>query len=165
MWLKGIRPAIIAAAVLGLVAGVVRVEVAGQGTGAKRSDSVVKATATADKPGADGKQVVTINLKIDDGWHIYANPQQIESVYPTKVTVEGKKAEDVQIEYPKGRLVKDPDGNYSVYEGDVAIKTTVTRVKDDSPLKLKVKLQACTEPQGTTKGKCLLPATVELMVP
>src|SRR5712692_9215798 len=140
MWLKGIRPAIIAAAVLVLVAGVGRVEVAGQGTGAKRSDSVVKATATADKPGADGKQVITITLNIDDGWHIYANPAQHENVYPTKVAVGGKKAEEVQVDYPKGKLVKDDGDQYMAYQGEVAVKTTVSRTKDDSPLKVKVKI-------------------------
>ena len=31
---------------------------------AKKSDSVVKATATADKPDAQGKQTVTITLEI-----------------------------------------------------------------------------------------------------
>jgi DsbC/DsbD-like thiol-disulfide interchange protein len=159
MWLKGIRPAIITAAVLGLAAGVGRVEVAGQGTGARRSDSVVKATATADKPGADGKQVITISIKIDDGWHIYANPAQNEAAYPTKVTVEGKKAEDVQIDYPKGRQLTQMGETYYAYEGEAAIKATVNRGKDDAPLKLKVKLQACDE------KKCLLPATVELTVP
>ena len=37
-------------------------------TGAKKSDSVVKVAASADKPDADGKQSVTITLVIDKGW-------------------------------------------------------------------------------------------------
>ena len=40
----------------------------------KGSDSVVKATATASKPDADGKQTVTITLTIDPKYHLYANP-------------------------------------------------------------------------------------------
>ena len=164
MRLRGIRHAIITAAVLGLVAGVVRVEVAGQGTGAKRSDSVVKATAAADKPGPDGKQVVNIALKIDEGWHIYANPVGNDVATPTKVTVEGKKAEEVQIDYPKGKLIKDADEQYQAYQGDVTIKVTVNRGKEDAPLKVKVRLQACTDPSPGKTGRCLLPATVELTV-
>ena len=39
-----------------------------------KSDSVVKATAAAAKPDADGKQTVTLTLAIDKGWHLYANP-------------------------------------------------------------------------------------------
>ena len=40
-----------------------------------------------------------------------------------------------------------------------AIKVTVPRTAGDSPLKLKVKFQACNE------ETCLMPATVELTVP
>src|SRR5262249_53577111 len=41
---------------------------------AQKSDSKVKATATADKVSADGKQKVTITLEIEKNWYIYANP-------------------------------------------------------------------------------------------
>ena len=160
MRLNGIHLALSTAVAVGLVAGAVHVGPAAQGAAVKRSDAVVKASASADKPGADGKQVVTVTLKIEDGWHIYANPVGNEDLTSsqTKVTVEGKKAEDVQIDYPTGKLTNIMGDKLSIYEGEVAIKATLNRAKDDAPLKLKVKFQACNE------KSCLQPATVELTV-
>ena len=133
----------------------------GQATG---SDSVVKAKATADKPGGDGKQVVTITLEVDPRYHLYANPvgnADLES-NQTVVTFTGKaKPETVKVSYPAGELVKDKVvGDYKIYKGKVTIKATVKRAKGDTaPLQLAVKLQAC------SKKACLTPATVKLSVP
>jgi DsbC/DsbD-like thiol-disulfide interchange protein len=157
MWHTFGRPVLLAAIVTGLLfAGIG----AGRANAADKSDSVVKTTTTADKPGPDGKQVISIKLTIEKGWHTYANPSGSDSTYPTTVKVEGKKADEVKVDYPQGKLVKDKDvGDYFTYEGDATIKVTVPRTKDDSPLKLKLKFQACNE------MNCLPPATVELTVP
>jgi DsbC/DsbD-like thiol-disulfide interchange protein len=157
------RLVITAAVVLALLAVARPAPVAAQGT---KSDSVVKLTAEADKPGADGKQVVKITMTVDDGWHTYANalPEDFPAI-PTKVTVQGKtKPEELQVEYPKGKLTVDKTlGDFHVYEGTVVIKATVTRAKDETgPLKVKVKFVAC---KSSDKGNCLPPATVELSVP
>jgi DsbC/DsbD-like thiol-disulfide interchange protein len=130
----------------------------------KKSDSVVKATATATKPDADGNQVVTVTLAHDSGWHTYANPvgQDDLANAQTVVTVNAKtKPEDVKVEYPAGKLIKDKVvGDYKVYDDKVTIKAVVKRAKGDtSPLEVSVKFQACTDKQ------CLVPATVKLMVP
>jgi DsbC/DsbD-like thiol-disulfide interchange protein len=130
----------------------------------KKSDSVVKATATATKPDGDGNQTVTVTLAHDSGWHTYANPvgQDDLAGAQTTVTINAKtKPEDVKIEYPAGKLVKDKVvGDYKVYDDKVTIKAVVKRAKGDtSPLEVSVKFQACTEKQ------CLVPATVKLMVP
>jgi hypothetical protein len=151
-----------AAVILGLLLG------AGRGEGdepkAKGSDSVVKVTAHGDKPGADGKQVITVTLAMDNGWVVYANPvgpKDFEQAR-TKVTVEGKKPDEVQVEYPKGEDVKDPlIGTYAVYKGEVAIKATVRRTDGESPLKLKVEFIA----SNADKGLCLLGSAVKLTVP
>jgi DsbC/DsbD-like thiol-disulfide interchange protein len=154
---------VVVAALVGLLMCAARSEVAGQGAGGKRSDSVVKTAVSADKPGADGKQVITVKLAVDNGWHIYANPIGEDVGIPTKITVEGKKPEEVQVDYPKGQAVQDPQvGTYSIYEDEVAIRVTVARSSGDSPLKVKVKFQSCKTGSG---GKCLAPATVELAVP
>lgn len=133
----------------------------GQG---KKSDSVVKVTATATKPDDDGKQVVTVTLAHDSGWHTYANPVGQEDLAnaQTVITVSAKtKPEDVKVEYPAGKLVKDKVvGDYKVYEEKTTIKAVIKRAKGDtSPLEVSVKFQACTEKQ------CLVPATVKLTVP
>lgn len=129
----------------------------------KKSDSVVKAKATADKP-ADGKQVITITLDIDSNYHIYANPvsNPDNESSQTVVSVTGKaKPDSVKVEYPEGKLIKDSlVGDYKIYKGKVTIKATVQRAKnDDGALEVSIKLQAC------SKTSCLLPATIKLSVP
>jgi DsbC/DsbD-like thiol-disulfide interchange protein len=147
-----------AAAVAGLLIGVACGVGAGQAAEGTKSDSRIKVTAAADKPGADGKQVITVTLTIDKGWHTYANPAG-DLGTPTVVKVEGKKGDEVKVDYPEGKLVKDKFGDMIIYEGSAAIKVTVARAAGDSPLKLKVKVQACNE------ETCLQPATVEVSVP
>jgi DsbC/DsbD-like thiol-disulfide interchange protein len=128
---------------------------------AAKSDAKVKVTATADKPDSSGKQVVTITLQIDKGWHTYANPvgQKDFPGLPTAVTITAKvKPLKVTVDYPKGKLENDPNGGgtYFVYEDKAVIKATVQRAKGDtSPLEVSVRIQACDQ------NSCLLPATVK----
>jgi DsbC/DsbD-like thiol-disulfide interchange protein len=129
----------------------------------QKSDSKVKISAKADKPDDDGKQVVTINLEIENGWHAYANPIGADDFpgVPTTVTVTAKKKPTkVTIKYPKGNLVKDAmSGDHFVYEDRATIKATVQRAKGDtSPLVVTVKIQTC------NNKSCLQPATVKLTV-
>lgn len=130
---------------------------------AKKSESVVKASASAGKPDADGKIVVTITLAIDKPWHTYANPVPKEFPgLPTVISVEGKtKPEDVKVDYPAGKVIKDSViGDYNVYEDKTEIKVTVRRAKGESgPLGLTVQVQACSDKQ------CLLPSTLKVTVP
>jgi hypothetical protein len=130
----------------------------------KKSDSVVKAKASADKPGSDGKQVVTIVLEIDPKFHLYANPVGNEDLASSQVvvTITGKaKPQSVKVDYPPGKTKKDSVvGEYKIWEGKVTVKATVQRAKGDTgPLNVAVKVQACDE------KKCLLPATIKLSVP
>src|SRR5262245_55996688 len=74
----------------------------------KKSDAVVKGEAKADKAADDGTQVVTITLKIDEGWHLYANPVGNEDLADNQVSVAVKsknKLQDVKVEYPAGTVV------------------------------------------------------------
>jgi uncharacterized protein YyaL (SSP411 family) len=131
--------------------------------GAKKSANVVKIKAQADKPDADGRQVVTLTIAIDDGWHLYANPVPKDFPgIPVTVTIDAKtKPKDVVIDYPKGKPVKDEVvGDHEVYEGTIGIKVKLTRATGDTnPLEFSVKVQACTQ------SKCLLPGVVKVMVP
>jgi len=147
-----------------VVLGLVWCGSAGDGTGApKKSDAVVKVTARADKPGADGKQTVTVTFDIDKGWHIYANPvgEELLAGGQTVVNVTSKeKLQDVKVEYPAGKLVVDKTiGNHNIYEGKVTVKVTVQRAKGDTgPLEVSAKFQAC------DKDQCLQGATVKVPV-
>ena len=133
--------------------------------GGKKSDAEVKVSIAAGKPDTAGKQVITIELDINKGWHIYSNPVGNDDLAAaqTEVKVSGKtKPASVKIDYPKGQIINDKVvGKYGVYEDKIAIKATVQRAEGDTgPLEVSVKFQACND-----KGSCLFPATVRKMVP
>ena len=130
---------------------------------AKKSDSVVKVEAKADKPDADGKQTITITLDIESPWHVYANPVENEDLTSaqTVVSVASKgKLDNVKVAYPAGKLQKDNDEKFKIYEGKVTIKAEVKRARGDtSPLEVTIKLQACND------KTCLVPATIKKELP
>jgi DsbC/DsbD-like thiol-disulfide interchange protein len=133
--------------------------------GGTRSDSEVKVAVEADKPDADGKQVITVKLEINRGWHIYSNPVGNDDLAAaqTVVKVDGKvKPVAVKIDYPKAHIIDDKIlGKYGTYGDKVAIKATVQRAPGDSgPLDVSVRFQACND-----RGSCLFPATVRRKVP
>jgi DsbC/DsbD-like thiol-disulfide interchange protein len=130
---------------------------------AKKSDAVVKVTAKAERPAADGTQVVNVKLAITKPWHLYANAVGNDDLASgkTEVTVSGAdKPQAVKTEYPKGKAVKDAVvGDYYVYEGDVTVKVTIKRPAGATgKLEASVKLQACSD------KTCLLPSTVKAAV-
>jgi len=132
--------------------------------GGKKSDSEVKVSAKAGKIDDAGKQIVTVTLAVNKGWHVYANPVGNADLRSsqTVVTVTAKeKLEQVKIDYPEGKIINDKlVGNYRTYEGQVDIKANVQRAKGDTgPLEVSVRFMACHD-----KGVCLLPATVKLTV-
>jgi uncharacterized protein len=153
--------------VVGVVAlALVAVLVGDAGTAlaqAKKSDSVVKVEAKADKPGEDGKQTITITLDIEKPWHIYANPVENDDLanVQTVVNITSKsKLENVKVAYPSGKLQEDLGSKYKTYEGKVTIKAEVKRVRgDNGPLEVTVKLQACND------KTCLFPVTIKKEVP
>ncbi len=128
---------------------------------AKTSKDLVKATATASKPDANGKQEITIELAIESPFHLYANPVENEDYKPiqTVVTLAAKEAlQDVKITYPEGKLKKEKDmaTTYKIYEGKVTIKATAKRKAGDaSPIEVNIAVQACDDnkclPQGDVK--------------
>src|SRR5437660_7834389 len=78
--------------------------------GGKKSDSKVKVSATVTKPDAAGKQLVTVILAHDLGWHTYANPVGNDDFDSNKtvVTVKAKgKPVNVKVDYPTGKVHKD----------------------------------------------------------
>ncbi len=133
--------------------------------GGKKSDSEVKVSATASKPDAGGRQMLTITLAHNKGWHTYANPVGNEDFESNKtiVTVYSKgKPVASNVAYPNGKVHKDKTvGDYKIYENKTEIQATIQRAPGDAgPLEVNVRVQACHE-----KGVCLLPATVKVTVP
>src|SRR5262245_66487502 len=81
---------------------------AGAATAQKKSSDVVKATARAEKPDADGKQVVVVTIEIEKPYHLYANPVgQADLASNQTVLSFTTKVDDSKIEYPEGQVVKD----------------------------------------------------------
>jgi uncharacterized protein len=136
--------------------------------GADKSDSKVKIKTEASQIDGDGKQTVTLDLDIEKGWHLYANPigNLAMEASQTVVTVKsGAALKDVKIEYPAGKVIKDKDGDYRIYEDKVVIKAQVVRTAgDSSPLEVSMDLSACSFDMPGKRGRCLFPATVKLTV-
>jgi uncharacterized protein len=131
----------------------------------KGSSAVVKATATATKIDAAGKQTVTVSLAIDKGWHIYANPvnnKDFASVQ-TILTINAKvKPAAVKFQYPVGKVHEEVGTNYVVYEDKINIQAVVTRAPGDtSPLEVEVRFNAC---HGVRKI-CLAPGSEKFILP
>ena len=127
-----------------------------------KSDSKVKAAATASKIDADGKQTVTISLNIEKGWHLYANPVNHNNDFldanQTTVKIATKK-EKVQfkVKYPAGKTKIDKKEKYDVYEGAIKIEASVVRAKGDtSPLEITIDVSACDD------KNCLAPGKIKL---
>lgn len=132
----------------------------------KASDSVVKVQAAAGAIDAQGRQAVNVTFTVDEGWHIYANPAGMENVIETTVAAEAQgRAAAVKVDYPPGRLVKDPVlGDYRVYDGTTTITALVQRTPGDAgPLDVVARFQACCH--VANHETCLPAATVRVRVP
>src|SRR4051794_24917524 len=93
-----------------VVLGVILAEPTPTQAGGRRSDSKVKATATATKPGTDGKQGIAVTLTIEKGWYIYANPVAGPKTLDnsrTLITVNTKEKASAGFDYPTGKLKID----------------------------------------------------------
>jgi uncharacterized protein len=145
----------------GLVLAVIAVGFLGQPSTAGGKLDPVKVQASADKADAGGKRTVTVQITIDKGWHIYANPAENEEVAQAKTVVQVKaagKAVAAKVNYPAGKLHKENGiGTMKIYEDRVAIQAEVPSA--DGPLEVSVRFQAC------DAKKCLLPKTVKISVP
>jgi len=121
----------------------------------------VKVKAEAGKADDGGKQTVTVQVSIEKGWHIYANPVENEDLAQAQTTVIIKaagKAVTAKVKYPAGKpLTEKGVGTFKVYEEAVSIQAEVA--KTPGPLEVSVRFQACND------KKCLLPKTVKISLP
>jgi DsbC/DsbD-like thiol-disulfide interchange protein len=127
-----------------------------------KKESKVKLSASATKSDAEGRQVVTISMEIDKGWHTYANPVQNEDLVNAQTTVKitgANKLQDVKISYPEGKRKIDGKESYFQYEGKIEIQATIKRAAGDTgPLDVSVKFMSCND------SMCLPPEEVTLKV-
>ena len=144
----------------------------GAAVGGAKSDSKVKASIKADKPGADGTQKIAITLAVDKGWYIYANPVRSEDFEPneTKVTLKAKGQLKYAVTYPpeteKTETIGKDTLKYRIYQDSVVIEARVQRTPGDaSPLQVKIDVNACSIGKDGKTAQCLLPGTIMLTVP
>src|SRR5437870_4600761 len=80
----------------------------------------VKVQAAAGKADTADKQVVVVNVSIEKGWHIYANPVGNEDLAEAKTVVSIKaagKPVSAKVNYPAGTSHTEKGiGTYKVYE-------------------------------------------------
>lgn len=148
---------------LGCVLAGLAVVFAGSVQAGEKSDSKIKATATAGKIGADGKQKVTISIAVEKNWYIYANPVKSEDFEDnaTRVTfLKGKEKLKASVDYPVGKTKEVGKIRYNIYEGSVTIEAVVDRKAGDSgPLTVAIEVNSC------SGGTCLAPGVVRLSLP
>jgi uncharacterized protein YyaL (SSP411 family) len=109
---------------------------------------------------------ITVTLKLDANWHIYANPASRPEYVPTTIKVTGDlPLEDVEIQYPRASQFRTEGiaESIDVYSDAVEIKVNAklgaAAEIGNAELKLAVRYQACND------HECLAPKTVQLIVP
>jgi uncharacterized protein YyaL (SSP411 family) len=122
---------------------------------------------SVDRLPAGGKCKVAVQLQIEEGWHIHANPPgDADLDIPTEFTIESKlEVELKNVRYPTGKKVDRGEGekpqlHYSgkvLIVGELEIPAAAAGKRDD--LVLLVNYQAC------NSNRCLAPKKVKLTVP
>lgn len=143
-----------------------------------KSDTKVKATATAEKLAADGKQKVTITLDIEKNWYLYANPlggnkYAEDNLSDNKIIISFKAKDKLQadVNYPKGKfksevISKDEVAEYHIYQNQVTIAALVRRTAGDgSPLEIMVQVNACLIGKDGKTSTCLPTGVIVVKVP
>jgi hypothetical protein len=136
---------------------------AGQ-TSSGASANKVKVQVTAEKPDAQGNQVINVKLVIDPAWYLYANPVEHNNEFlnsnKTTLTISSKaKLQSIKIDYPKGKIKIEDKQQYKIYEGTVTIQATVRRGGIAAPLLGTLGVSAC------DKDRCLERGEITFAVP
>jgi uncharacterized protein len=119
------------------------------------ADHVHVSTSALSVPG--GEEVL-VTIKVDDKWHINANPASFDFLIPTSVEFKGVKP--AKVEYPKPiRFTAEfaPEG-LDVYEGSIAV---VAKFPKGSLRGIK-SLQGAVTAQACTDRICLPPSTLPI---
>ena len=131
------------------------------------STAVIKVTPLGASlaKGESGEAIV--RLKIDDGYHVNANPPTLPYLIPTQLELTPLTGIAVDsINYPNAVTKKfsfSPDQALSVYEGQTDLKLRLTAAKTAPPgehnLSVKLRVQACDD------QVCYAPGTLDFTLP
>ncbi len=112
------------------------------------------------KADADGEEIV-VTLRVDDGYHINANPASLDYLIPTSLAFDRLKPS--KVEYPKAVRFKSafaPDG-LDVYEGKVALIAQFAR----GALSGQKNIQGTVTAQACDAQICLPPSNLPVSLP
>jgi DsbC/DsbD-like thiol-disulfide interchange protein len=131
------------------------------------STGVVKVTPIGASLAKGESGEATVRLKIDDGYHVNANPPTLPYLIPTQVDITPAAGISVDfITYPNGLTKKfsfSPDQALAVYEGQTDLKLRLTAAKTAQPgehnLSVKLRVQACDD------QVCYAPGTLDFTLP
>jgi uncharacterized protein len=135
---------------------------------APRTEDVVTGEAKLGPPDKDGKRTITLTVKMQKPWHIYANPVGHDDLEPAATVVnvrarvkDGDKKLNANVKYPEGKAEKGPDGKpYRVYETEAVITATIDG-KDVDGLEVRLTAMAC---ETSENGRCLQKTTIRIPV-
>ena len=128
------------------------------------SQQIVTATAKMGKIDKNGTFEVEVEIKIQEGWHINANPSGQENLIPTTISLsEDAPLEIENVKYPKGQSTQFAfsDEALNVYEGKIKIVVSLkqkpnTERNRNIPIVLILAYQACND------TACLLPQSLDI---
>jgi thiol:disulfide interchange protein DsbD len=131
------------------------------------STGVVKVTPIGASLAKGESGEATVRLKIDDGYHVNANPPTLAYLIPTQLDLTPVTGISVDfITYPNGVTKKfsfSPDQALAVYEGQTDLKLRLTAAKTAEPgehnLSVKLRVQACDD------QVCYAPGTLDFTLP
>jgi len=138
------------------------------GVGGGTAVSGPGSTFSGDKVGMQvqrsGNRDLAIELHVDEGWHINANPASLEFLVPTQLHVQHDgRALEVETTYPESHEIPADalgEGPIDVYSGQVSIRARLPdSVASSDELAAVVEIQACND-----KGRCLAPDELEQRV-
>lgn len=103
-------------------------------------------------------KAVTVTIKIEDGWHVNANPASLDFLIPTAVDIQSEQKSTVQVNYPKAHAMETPFGAINTFKDTIAINATIISDKtiDVSKMRALIQVQAC------QKDTCYPPSQITL---
>ena len=130
------------------------------------SENVVKVEAPAAEINTGASTEVNVRLKIDNGYHINANPATFPYLIPTELDIrkaDGISAANIKYPAPLHRTFSFADAPLAVYEGQVELKAALIADKTAKPgqtsIPAKLRIQACDD------HVCYPPGTIDVWIP
>lgn len=130
------------------------------------SVDVVKANPQEVTIAAGGSGEAVVRLKIDDGYHVNANPPSFSYLKATELELtpaDGIAVEFITYPDPLTKKFSFSEKPLAVYEGETALKAQLKADKTSKPgthnLSAKLRVQACDD------KVCYAPGAIDLVVP